>query len=49
MEDEIERLIDEEDYEGALELLIANEDNFLERDVMLSKKAWLLNRLERHE
>lgn len=49
MEDLILEYMDEERYDEALELLIEHENEFMDRAIMLERKAWLLNRAERYE
>lgn len=49
MDEQLDALIDEERYEEALQFLIENEHYFMDREDLLSKKAWLFNRLERHQ
>lgn len=49
MEEIIIQLMDEERYEEALTILMEHENDFMDREEMLSRKAWLLNRLERFQ
>ena len=48
MRDELDRLIDEERFEEALELVEQILASGQDMDDLLSQKAWLLNRMERH-